>query len=115
MSKVWVVNFAGHDYSDAERYGDLEFITHGHIERDHFDRMLYIVAESLKDSSPDDWLLPSGLLPLNVLATAVWLEMHDSLRLLIWDFKKKGYRTMTVEETHIPSLLRNLDRVSESA
>lgn len=103
---VWIVNFSGHDYSDAERFGEIEFITQGYVPRDRLDRMLGTVAERIANSGPNDWLLPSGLIPLNVLAGACWLKKHDTLRLLLWDDKTNRYRTMEVGEDHIPHLLR---------
>lgn len=104
-STVWVVNFSGHDYSDARRFGEIDFLTKGYVSRGSLDRMLGTVAEQIAQTSPSDWLLPSGLIPLNVLAAACWFEKHNGLRLLLWDDKHNRYRTMEVGEDHIPQLL----------
>jgi len=108
MSKVWVVNYAGHDYSDAERFGELAFITKGYVSRGHLDRLLYEVAEGVAKSKPSDWLLPSGLITLNVLAAACWLHKHQHLRLLLWDNKRSQYREMKIREGQLDSLISTL-------
>lgn len=108
MSRVWIVNFAGHDYSDAERFGELDYITRGYISLGHLDRILYTVSESVAKTDESDWLLPSGLILLNALTAAVWLKKHGTLNLLVWDQKTNCYRPMTISSPQIDGLLGEL-------
>lgn len=115
MSKVWVVNFAGHDYRKAEKYGEVVSVTSGYVSMGSLDRVLFDVIDKLKNSSADDWLLPSGLIAVNLVAAAVWLRMHGGLRMLLWDRKYDTYRQMIATGEHIDYLiesLKNADRQS---
>ena len=108
MSKVWVVNFAGHDYRKAEKYGEVVSITAGYVSMGSLDRVLFDVIDKLKKSSAEDWLLPSGLIAVNLVAVAVWLRMHGELRMLLWDRKYDTYRQMKATGEHIDYLIESL-------
>lgn len=108
MSTVYVVNFAGHDHREAEKYGDLKIITTGYISLGSLDRVLFEVVNAVKDSEETDWLLPSGLLIINVIASAVWLRKHDKIQMLIWDRKEGGYREMKYSGPHVDYLIKGI-------
>lgn len=108
MSKVWVVNFSGHDYRKAQEHGEVVPVTVGYVSLGSLDRVLFDVINKLKDSSPDDWLLPSGLIALNSIATGVWVRLHGNLRLLLWDRKDDTYRTLMADGGHIDYLIESL-------
>lgn len=116
MSRVWIVNFAGHDYSDAEKWGEIRPVTIGYVGQGSFDRLLYDVVNGLKDSQPDDWMLPSGLTILNVIAAAVWLKMHGELRILVFDRKaeKSDYRELKLTSSHLEYLIGSLASVNKA-
>lgn len=109
MPNVFVVNYAGHDYSAAERWGKLLYLTTGHVSQGSLDRLNYDIAKGLRDSTPEDWLLPSGLLILNVIASAVWLRKHQELRLLVRDRKFSTYREMKLTDDHLSYLIRTVE------
>ena len=109
MSKVYIVNFAGHDHREASKYGELRRITTGYVSLGSLDRVLFEVVNAIKDSEPDDWILPSGLLILNVIAAAAWIRRHGDIRMLIWDRKETRYREVKYSGEHIDYLFRNLD------
>lgn len=106
--KVWVVNYAGHDYSDAKRFGELDFITKGYVSRGHPDRLLYDVSETIAETEPFDWLLPSGLIALNVLAVVVWKQKHGSVNLLLHDPKEDCYQPTKITTEQVGDLLDTL-------
>ncbi len=103
--KVYIVNHAGHDYSAAEKWGELIPITEGHVSQGSLDRLTYEVTLAINKSGPEDWLLPSGLLVLNVIASAFWLRKHGELRLLIRDRKFRTYREMVITPSHLNYLI----------
>lgn len=103
--RVWIVNVAGHDYSAAKEHGELRRITDGYVSRGSLDRMLWSVVQGLKDSSAHDWLLPAGMLPLNAIAVSVWLRMHGTLRMLIYNSKHKDYDPLIITPERIDDLL----------
>jgi hypothetical protein len=108
MPRVWVVNFAGHNHSKAETYGELRFITKGYVSLGSMDRVLFEVVESIAQTEPDDFMLPCGLLILNVIASAAWLHRHGVMRVLIWDKKGPTYREVEYTGEHLDYLLRHL-------
>lgn len=108
MNKVWVVNFAGHDYRKAQEHGEVIPVTVGYVSLGSLDRVIFDVASKLKDSSADDWLLPCGLIALNAIAAGIWMRLHGNLRLLLWDRKDDAYRTLTTDAGHLDFIIESL-------
>lgn len=115
MNKVYIVNFAGHNYQQAEEYGEIVPVTIGYVSLGSMDRILFDIITGIKDSSPEDWLLPSGLIPVNLMAGAIWMRMHGKLKMLLWDRKPPvGYREMKFDADHVDFLIRSLCGGGES-
>lgn len=111
MPKVYVVNFAGHDYRPAKKWGDLQNVTTGYVSS-RFDRLMYLIVEGLKDSTPDDWLIPSGMLVANMIAAYVWARKHGELKMLIWN-QKEGYVECRVGPDHLDYLIKSIGDSNE--
>jgi hypothetical protein len=104
--KVYVTNFAGHDYQHAERYGELVWITKGYVSFQSLDRVKYSIIEKIKDSSAEDWLLLSGTIIINVIAATVWLAIHGQVKLLVFDKKYSGkVRELVLTPKNIQDIL----------
>ena len=106
MPTVFIVNHAGHDYTKAEKWGDLYHMTTGHVAQGSLDRLIYDVAVGLQRSESSDWLLPAGLLILNVIASAIWMRKHNELRVLVRDRKLNDYRELKITSDHFDYLIR---------
>jgi hypothetical protein len=94
MSSVYIINDSGHDYSDAERFGELIVMTSGLIDKFDITAMYRAFDIFLKDSKPDDFLLHSGPSIMAAVACAQFAAMHGRLNLLVWryeDGKKDRY------------------------
>lgn len=113
MSKVFVANYAGHDYTEAKKYGELVFITKGYVSFASLDRVLYVVTEALLESKPDDWLLLSGSGTICVFAALGWLHLHGRVNLLIFDQRSKKevtpYRESIITKESLDELLGSFD------
>lgn len=96
--KVYVTNYAGHDYSVAEKFGKLVFVTRGYISFQSLDRVKYAVSEGIKGSEPEDYLLLSGTSIICVLAAIAWYHLHKYVRLLVWDMKGDCYREVVCSD-----------------
>lgn len=107
-SRVWIVNYAGHDYSAAKSWGELRYMTRGYVSFERLDRLLYEVADIVDGTSPSDWLLPSGLVVLNVIAGIVWLIKHGHVNLLLWDHREETYLEMKITGERITDLFKVL-------
>ena len=84
MTRVFIPNLGAHDHSDAERYGELVYVTKGQIDKFATGTMYRIWLKALKDSSPDDIILQTGLTTLCEVGCAVFGAIHGRLNLLIW-------------------------------
>ena len=98
MPKVFVPNLGSHDHSDAERYGELVYVTKGHIEKYATGTMYRVWLKALKDSSPDDIILQTGLSTLGNVGAAVFGAMHGRLNLLLWRTDRYILREMVFTE-----------------
>ena len=84
MRNVYIVNHSAHDFSDAERYGTLIFMTEGRMNRFNVNDMHRMIFESMKDSSEEDYIVPCSLNILNSVACAVFAVKHRKLNLLLF-------------------------------
>lgn len=105
---VWVANWGGHDYSTAEEFGELNFLTRGYVSMGSLDRLFYTITQAVTKASPEDYLLLSGLLALNSVATLVWFHIHKRAKLLVWDQKLRRYRPLEIHEDQIDQLTEKL-------
>jgi hypothetical protein len=110
---VWVSNFSGHNYSDAERFGPIRFITEGYVSLRYLDRVFDEVVKGSADTHKDDYFLLSGMNLINVLAVLVWYNKHKKIKLLIWDKKEKTYRLFELDEAHLDFTISKREEFDE--
>lgn len=80
---VWVPNKGPHDYTNAERYGQVHFLTEGAIPRYQTDAVYAEIANGLATSQPNDYLLIASLSILNAIAAAVLAVKHGRINFLL--------------------------------
>lgn len=106
MSTVWIVNEAGHDYSDAARFGELKPLTLGNVNPLQVDRLNWHIAHGIaKYASADDYLLISGTPMVSASALLIWLTCFRSVRLLQWNAKRRKYVLTTITMDQIKDLI----------
>ena len=105
MSKtIFIVNKGCHDYSAAERFGNLVFLSDGSFNVLSTSRMFRKFAAALQTSKPDDFIIPTGLSTMSIIACCCFAVLHGRLNLLIYytkNGKGKGVyreRTLVFEE-----------------
>lgn len=90
-NRVFIVNKSAHDFSDAERFGTLVFITEGKLNRfsanDMHRQAALVFAESV--STIHDYIVPCSLNVLNSIVCATFACKHGRLNLLL--FKQGKY------------------------
>ena len=91
MNKVYIVNSAGHDFSKAEKYGELVPVVQGHINVFRPDRSLFTITEGLAGFTEDDYLLLSGNTFGNVIAALFLGRQFATIKLLVYDAKNNDY------------------------
>ncbi len=88
-NKVYIVNKSAHDFSAAEPYGEIIFLTEGPMNRYSVANMIRQFTEIMKDSSPEDYIVPCSLNVMNSIASALFAFKHGRLNLLL--FKQGTY------------------------
>lgn len=103
--RVFVTNYAGHDYSALNKYGKQVFITKGFISFQGLDRVKFTVAQGMMDSTAEDWLALSGTNILNVIAAVLWYQRHGRVKVLNYDKENRQYRELILTEENNTQLL----------
>jgi len=78
------VNRSSHDYSGAEDFGDLIFMTDGSLRRFSVSRMCRLFEPFIRRSEPYDYILLSGMTVMCSVACAMFAAKHGRLNLLIY-------------------------------
>jgi hypothetical protein len=81
--KVYVTNHnANYDYSSAEAYGEIIYMTSGYMPAKNYQSILTTFENYAKTATENDYLLLSGANLVCALAMAAWLRHHKSVTLL---------------------------------
>lgn len=88
---VYVTNFTGHEYTNAEQYGELVYLTKGFVSFDNLNSIKSRVSEFIKQANNEDYLLLSGNNLICALATNLWLNYHTQCKILHWNGLKREY------------------------
>ena len=107
MTTVYIINKGVHDHSDAKRFGEIEYLTEGAINRYATSNMYREFTEKLKTSQPCDYLLPTGLTIMNMIACSIFVLLHGRLNLLIFKTCKKGGAGRYIERRLVFEKLNN--------
>ncbi|PIZ78837.1 MAG: hypothetical protein CO041_04350 [Candidatus Pacebacteria bacterium CG_4_9_14_0_2_um_filter_40_15] len=89
MSNIFVVNKGGHDFSKAERFGKLVYLSEGSIDPFKINSMYREMAEAISASHQDDYILSTGLPIMRQILSAMFAFKHGCLNLLL--FKNGEY------------------------
>lgn len=99
MPKVYVVNKGSHDYSDAKRFGELHFLSEGPISKYAVSKIYREFAMILRESTPLDYVLLTGLTTMACIACSCFSFLHEGkLNLLIFKNGKYVERKMMLAE-----------------
>lgn len=89
MSKVFVINDCGHDYSEAKRFGELVYLTKGQVPSFNTNKNYRTLLNKMKSASDGDYILVTSLASLNCIAG--WIIGHLGLSLNLLLFKDGRY------------------------
>ena len=81
---VWVPNRGIHDYSDAERFGDVMLLTEGRIQRFAVGSLFQEIKEGLEEALSYDYLLVSSLSIVTSIATAILAHKFGRINYLMF-------------------------------
>lgn len=99
--KVFVVSNTGHDFSSAEQRGDVVYMFDGKINVFASDQLCKDISTMLRDSSPDDYVIPSGNALAACVAFSTMMEKHGKVNTLIFSFKNSEYEVRTIRRNQL--------------
>ena len=91
MPKVYIVTRGHHDFSKAERYGELVFMTEGLISVKQIGVMIRTILEHLRDSTPEDYVMIYGPTMMVSLLCSIFVLRHSVLNILIYNQETERY------------------------
>lgn len=83
MTKVYVPNRGPHNYTDAERFGELVYCTDGNLDKFDTSQMYRELVDSMVNSEPEDFILLGSLTSLCCVACSIFAAKHWRVNLLI--------------------------------
>ena len=89
MSRVYIVNHSAHDFSAAEKFGRIVFLSEGPMNRYSVNNMVRQFKDIMNDSEEGDYLVPCSLNVMNSIASSILVHKHGRLNLLL--FKTGDY------------------------
>lgn len=98
MATVYIINKGGHDYSDAQRFGTVQFLSEGPVSKYAINKIYRDFALKLRRSGPDDYLLLTGLTTMACVACSCFSYLHGRLNLLIYKNGKYVERKLVLSE-----------------
>jgi hypothetical protein len=93
-SLVYVPNKSDQDFSDAERFGDLLFLTTELVNPYATNNLYRLIAKRMKDVGPQDYILLSSLNVLNAIAAGVMAYRTGQANFLLYRRGRYVERTM---------------------
>ena len=84
MSTVYIINRGGHDYSAAKKFGQLVFLSEGPLSKYATSQIYRKFSMKLRESSPTDYLMITGLTTMACIACSCFAFMHGKLNLLLY-------------------------------
>jgi len=83
-SIVYIPNKGNHDYSDAARFGEIQFLTLGRIRRYDISQLYNEMAKGMKDADENDFVLVSSLPIVGHIATSIMARKFGRVNLLLF-------------------------------
>lgn len=98
MANVYIVNKGGHDYSDAQRFGVVQFLSEGPVSKYAVSKIYREFAMRMRGSGADDYILLTGLTTMACIACSCFSYIHGRLNLLIYKNGKYVERRLVLSE-----------------
>ena len=86
---VWVPNKGALDYSSAEAFGNIVYLTEGYIDRFQTGVLYRTLAERLDHASQHDYWMITSFTVINAIGVAILARKFGVINFLLW--KEHGY------------------------
>lgn len=81
---IYVPSKGAHDYSDAQRFGELVFMSEGRLNRYAVNKMFRTFDEHIQCSNSNDLILITSLTVMNAVICGMFASKHNCLNLLLF-------------------------------
>lgn len=95
--KVYVLSDGGHDYSAAEKFGQIVICSEGALHKDDISQMYRLLGDAMYDAREDDYILVSSLTSLCMVGAAIMANSFGKLNLLIYRDGRYVERSLVLE------------------
>jgi len=82
VRRVYILNEGTHDYSPAERFGELVFCTTGVLPKNDINRLAKELDNVLSESQPTDLIMLSSFASICAVAAAIMAALHGEVHFL---------------------------------
>lgn len=96
MPKVFVANYQDMDFTPAQQFGELVFITQGYIPLNDLEKVRAQIKKFVDLSSPSDYIIQNGPSVIVTLLAVLWFMKHGYINMLSWNSKTKSYKHFVV-------------------
>lgn len=87
--KVYIPNKSYHNYTKAEKFGELVFLTEGKVNKTKPNDIARDIAEAMKDAQANDFIMITSLSVICGLACGMFAHRFGRLNLLLHDEHSK--------------------------
>jgi len=108
---VWIPNKAGHNFSDAKRFGDIRFLSEGSVNQYSTNNIYRVFVEALSEAQEQDFLVVSSLSILNSIASSILAYRFGMVNYLL--FKNGRYLERSVVFGSLAQRMENNDAREE--
>lgn len=96
--KVYISNLSPlQKYGSARLYGELVPLTKGNVPIFKTTAIQDEILNGLQDSTEEDYLIISGSAVIAALVMGVWLTLHPTCKLLLYDKREDSYSLRIIE------------------
>ena len=86
--KVYIISKGGFDYSGAEQYGKLVFLTDTLVDKLNVNKLYMLFKEKLEDSNESDYLIITVLPIMSAVASGILAKKHGRVNYLLYSYGK---------------------------
>lgn len=104
---VWIPNKAGHNFSDAERFGKLRYLSEGSVNQYSTNNIYRVFVEEMQEAEETDFLVVSSLNILNSIASSILAYRFGMVNYLL--FKNGRYLERSVVFGSLAQRMENND------
>jgi hypothetical protein len=107
---VFIINRSAHNFSEAEKYGTLVFLTEGLIDADNLNLQTRMLWKGLSTFKEGDYILLTGLASSNLLVGYILGTLKKDLNILLYVKDKYVIHRLTLK-----NFLEGTDKGTENS